>query len=192
MLTVGALAREFGLSRSTLLYYDRVGVLTPSGRSAAGYRRYDADDQRRLARICRYRRAGLPLATIQNLLDSPDADLAEALAHRLDLLNGELQRLRDQRRLILEYIKSEAGGRNACPRAALSGDRFVGLLTAAGVSRDQRTRWHAAFERADGEAHQTFLEFLWFHDEEIARIRRWSAEGGRAEDQEACDRSRSG
>ena len=43
-LTVGRLARRFGLARSTLLYYDRIGVLRPSARSAAGYRLYDAGD----------------------------------------------------------------------------------------------------------------------------------------------------
>ena len=30
MLTVGVLARRFGLARSTLLYYDRSGLLRPS------------------------------------------------------------------------------------------------------------------------------------------------------------------
>lgn len=83
------MARRYGLSRSTLLYYDRIDVLTPSGRSAAGYRRYSAADGRRLARICRYRRAGLPLATIRDLLAASDAAPAAAPAANPDAAGAE-------------------------------------------------------------------------------------------------------
>ena len=38
-LTIGRLARQHGLSRSTLLYYDRIDLLHPSGRSSAGLMR---------------------------------------------------------------------------------------------------------------------------------------------------------
>ena len=35
MKTIRALAQQFGLSRSTLLYYDRLGVLRPDDRTSA-------------------------------------------------------------------------------------------------------------------------------------------------------------
>ena len=42
--TVGAVARMSGVTVRTLHHYDDVGLLTPSGRSDAGYRHYgDAD-----------------------------------------------------------------------------------------------------------------------------------------------------
>ena len=50
MYTVGHLARSFGLSRSTLLYYDSIGLCKPSGRSAANYRTYTEKDRERLGR----------------------------------------------------------------------------------------------------------------------------------------------
>lgn len=40
MYHISQLAQQFGLSRSTLLYYDRIGLLSPSARSEAGYRQY--------------------------------------------------------------------------------------------------------------------------------------------------------
>src|SRR6185503_19923577 len=40
--SVSRLARRFGLSRTALLYYDRLGLLSPSERSAAGDRLYGA------------------------------------------------------------------------------------------------------------------------------------------------------
>ena len=69
MLTIGQLARRFELSRSTLLYYDSIGLLSPSGRSRANYRLYSDDDVRRMEAIAGYRRAGLPLADIARLLE---------------------------------------------------------------------------------------------------------------------------
>jgi hypothetical protein len=51
-VTIGQLARKHGLSRSTLLYYDRIGLLSPTSRSAAGYRRYGPTEVDRLTRIC--------------------------------------------------------------------------------------------------------------------------------------------
>ncbi|WP_206665179.1 MerR family DNA-binding transcriptional regulator [Aeromonas sobria] len=40
MLTITLLARELGLSRTTLLYYERLGLLLPALRGENGYRRY--------------------------------------------------------------------------------------------------------------------------------------------------------
>ena len=40
----GELAKSAGLSRSTLLYYDRLGLLRPVGRSESNYRLYSATD----------------------------------------------------------------------------------------------------------------------------------------------------
>jgi DNA-binding transcriptional MerR regulator len=53
MHTISALARRFSLSRSTLLYYDSIGVLAPTSRSRAGYRLYGDDAVRRLGIVCR-------------------------------------------------------------------------------------------------------------------------------------------
>ena len=58
MYRISQLAEQFGLSRSTLLYYDRIGLLSPSARSEAGYRQYSAADRGRLESICSLRRAG--------------------------------------------------------------------------------------------------------------------------------------
>jgi MerR family transcriptional regulator, thiopeptide resistance regulator len=41
---VGAMARLAGVSVRALHHYDRIGLLTPSGRNAAGYRIYTLSD----------------------------------------------------------------------------------------------------------------------------------------------------
>ena len=53
--TVGRLGELCGVSRSTLLYYDSLGLLAPSGRSPSGYRLYSEADRARLERILAFR-----------------------------------------------------------------------------------------------------------------------------------------
>src|SRR3954471_16809303 len=43
-VNVGEVAELAGVTVRTLHHYDRIGLLSPSGRTAAGYRRYSAAD----------------------------------------------------------------------------------------------------------------------------------------------------
>lgn len=173
MTTISALARRFGLSRSTLLYYDRIGLLRPQGHRPGDYRHYDERDAARLEAICTYRRAGLPLREIARVLDGTKATLAHALRRRLEGLEREIEALRDQRRFILQVLGSDDGpdGGRRLDKAG-----WVALLRASGLSDDDMRRWHVTFERTEPGGHQEFLEFLSIEPAEIARIRAWSAE----------------
>src|SRR6185503_11494359 len=102
--SISRLGRRFGLSRSTLLYYDRIGLLAPSKRSAAGYRVYGEGDVKRLEAICRYREIGLSLKQIRELLGGATGRTVELLEARLDRLNDEIERLRDQQRIIVRLL----------------------------------------------------------------------------------------
>ncbi len=168
--TIGRLARRFGLGRSTLLYYDRLGLLRPSGRTRAGYRVYDEAAVQRLDAICRYREVGLSLAEIAELLDgAPRGRTATLLAARLESLNVEIAALREQQRAIvrlLERPEALAGAR------AIDKQGWVAILRDAGLDDDAMERWHAAFERAAPEAHRDFLESLGLGPREVDAIRR--------------------
>ncbi|TNY04356.1 MerR family transcriptional regulator, partial [Escherichia coli] len=67
--TVGELAKRAGLTVRTLHHYEELGLLNPSGRSDAGYRRYSEADVLRLHRVLALRDAGVPLKDIVPLLD---------------------------------------------------------------------------------------------------------------------------
>jgi DNA-binding transcriptional MerR regulator len=170
-LSVGRLARRFGLSRSTLLYYDRIGLLAPSKRSAAGYRLYGDGDVRRLEAICRYREIGLSLKQIGELLGAATGRTAELLEARLDRLNDEIEHLREQQRTIVRLLADPKKLRRA---RAMDKDRWVAILRAAGLDDAAMHRWHVEFERAAPAAHQDFLESLGLSKGDVARIRRWS------------------
>jgi len=94
--SVKQLARLAGVSVRTLHVYDKLGLLTPSVRTDAGYRYYGEPELLRLQQILFYKELDLPLKAIAEILDDPGFDLARALTghktaliarrHRLDLL----------------------------------------------------------------------------------------------------------
>ena len=69
-LTIGKLAKRVGLRPSALRYYEEQGLLTPAGRTPAGYRLYDATAERTLRFVQRAQRLGFSLADIHTLLQS--------------------------------------------------------------------------------------------------------------------------
>lgn len=177
MISISAVGRKFGLSRSTLLYYDRLKLVRPSYRTAAGYRLYSAEDEARLKKIYRYRETGLSLAAIQRLLeeDTPAPSLvAEALHRRLTELNHEIASLRRQQQVVLQLLPRR--GRDPLARA-MTKDKWIKLLRSLGLNDAEMGQWHAAFERQSPLAHQDFLESLGLPEKEIRRIRALSAKG---------------
>ncbi|NED16313.1 MerR family transcriptional regulator [Streptomyces sp. SID9124] len=94
--SVGQVAGFAGVTVRTLHHYDSIGLLSPSGRSHTGHRRYDDADLDRLQQILFYRELGFPLDEIAGLLDDPDADPQEHLRRQHALLShriAELQRM---------------------------------------------------------------------------------------------------
>jgi len=178
MTTIRQLAAEFGLTRSTLLYYDRIGLLRPDYRTSAGYRLYNAVDRARLAAICRYRTAGLSLGQIEALLDPrgrPRSALTRALHQRLTALNREIAALRRQQQVVVDLLGSS---RRARTTRIMDKARWVALLRAAGMDDAEMARWHAAFEAQSPEAHRDFLESLGLPAGEIRAIRARSRRAG--------------
>jgi MerR family transcriptional regulator, thiopeptide resistance regulator len=90
--TVGELARLAGVTVRTLHHYDRIGLVRPSERTAAGYRSYDERDLDRLHQVLVYRELGFPLEEVATLLDDPDADPLAHLRRQHGLLQDRLER----------------------------------------------------------------------------------------------------
>jgi DNA-binding transcriptional MerR regulator len=175
MYTIGQVGNLAQLSRSTLLYYDRIGLLSPSAKSPAGYRLYSAADITRLARIRTYRAAGLSLERIKELLRADDPDhFTQTLEARLIALNQEIQQLREQQRLVIELLGQ---ARYFMQGRVLDKSTWTALLREAGLDDAAMHRWHQAFEQSLPEAHQDFLESLGLDAPEIAHIRQLSRQG---------------
>ena len=72
-LGVGAVARLAGVTVRTLHHYDEIGLLRPSDRTRAGYRRYTDADIERLQRILFYRELEFGLDEIAAALTPSEA-----------------------------------------------------------------------------------------------------------------------
>lgn len=164
---ISELGRHFGLSRSTLLYYDQIGLLRPSGRTQADFRLYTQDDLARLERICFFRDAGLSLSEIAHPLDSPNNGNS-ILERRLRKIGHEVSALKSQQRLITGMLKMVAAGHDA---SGLDEELWLSLQQASGLDESAAKRWHIEFERRAPGAHHDFLLGLGLTEKEAIQVR---------------------
>ncbi len=68
LMQIGELADRTGLSQRTIRHYEDEGLLTPSARSAGGFRLYSHDDLDRLLLIRRMKPLGFSLDEMRELL----------------------------------------------------------------------------------------------------------------------------
>lgn len=169
--TVSQLARRFDLSRATLLYYEREGLLQPAARAANGYRYYGEREVERLRRITDYRSYGVSISDIRELLErETNARIERVLRKRFRQLEGEIGALREQQRALVAILEHSDLRR----QPVMDKKRWTSIMRAAGMSDQDMRNWHREFEAREPEAHQEFLESLHIDAAEVARIRAWS------------------
>ena len=169
--SISSIARACGLSRATLLYYDRIGLLRPSGRTASGYRYYTEAVRARLERVRRFREAGLTLKEIGGVLSSGGKPGTKLLEKRLRKTAEQIVGLKKQQRLLARMLRQVAAGHAV---AAVDTRLWVEMLQAAGMDEAAMKRWHVEFERRAPGGHEEFLLSLGIPAGEVARIRSWS------------------
>lgn len=81
-----------GVSVRALHHYDEIGLLVPSYRTEAGYRRYSGDDLLRLQQILIGRELGMSLEEIKRSLDDPSFDRRAALERQREELAARAER----------------------------------------------------------------------------------------------------
>ncbi|MGO9325475.1 MAG: MerR family transcriptional regulator [Terracidiphilus sp.] len=173
MWTVSKLARQAGLSRTALLYYESIGLMRAPVRSNGNYRCYGERDLKRLLEIRAYRDAGLKLADIRAIQNHIGGDAASVLQRRLMELDGEIRNLRDHQAAILKLLSHGTLRRGKM----ITKQKWVSIMKGCGLSDEQMHRWHSEFERSAPEEHQEFLEFLHIPAPEIKTIRDQSRKG---------------
>jgi DNA-binding transcriptional MerR regulator len=102
-----------GVTVRTLHHYDRIGLLSPSGRSASGYRLYAPDDLDRLHQVLLYRELGFSLEDVAALLD--DADPVEHLRRQHRLLRERLERTQAMVAAVEKEMEARAMGMSLTP-----------------------------------------------------------------------------
>lgn len=168
MYSIGKLSQEFKLSRSTLLYYDTIGLLSASERTQGNYRKYSEEDKKRLSQICAFREAGVPLNQIRDILDTGGINEDNVLERRLNEINQEIRYLRLQQKLIVEMLKTKS---QTDKKMLMDSQTFVSILKSTGLDEETMNHFHTQFEKNSPDLHQLFLEFLGMTDEEIKHAR---------------------
>ena len=114
-LSSGELARDAGVNRETLRFYEKQGLLPRPARTANGHRRYEPEAVAILSLIKRGQDLGFTLAEIRDLIrgfERPGAvcgDVCQAIEAKIGRVDHELARLRSQRERLSRL-------RAACPR----------------------------------------------------------------------------
>lgn len=93
MMTVNEVSKLTGVSIRTLQYYDKIGLLHPTGYTEAGYRLYDDTALEKLQQILLFRELEFSLKEIKAIISSPDFDRNKALEQQIALLTLKKEHL---------------------------------------------------------------------------------------------------
>ncbi|MFI0741536.1 MerR family transcriptional regulator [Streptomyces sp. NPDC021100] len=147
--TVGQVSGFAGVTVRTLHHYDRTGLLSPSERSAAGYRLYSEADLGRLQQILFYRELGFSLEEIAAILENPQANAIDQLRARHKLLSEQIGRLRRLVEVAERAMEVQETGLALAP-----GERFDVF---GEVAFDLSYATEAALKWRDSDKHQQSL-----------------------------------
>ncbi len=116
-ISIGVLAREFGVTTRTIRYYEDEGLLSPERRGQK--RVYGPRERVRLRLILRGKRLGFSIAEIREILDMYDSEPGEAGQLRLlmDKIAGRRSVLEGQRADIDETLADMAEIEARCEQA---------------------------------------------------------------------------
>ncbi len=120
------------MSVRTLRFYDRVGLLSPSARTEAGYRLYTDADLVRLQQILALKFMGFSLDEIKAILGAPPLGLRETLAQQRAML-------RDRRAQLDAIIKAVEQAEDVVAEGDFNWDTIVNVIRA--IQMDQNNDW---------------------------------------------------
>lgn len=116
MYLIGELAKQCNVTSDTLRFYEKNGLLVPSGRSSSGYRLYNDDNLAQIRFILKAKQLGLALDEIQELLairlEATKHSCAEVKAitqSKLNIIDEKIAQLTDIR-LALKGINDACCG----------------------------------------------------------------------------------
>ena len=121
-MNIGAAAKETGLPVKTIRYYADIGLVTPSGRTEAGYRQYTRSELNKLVFVRRARAFDFSIEETRELLslyedrNRSSADVKRIALGRLDDIEAkmnELRALRDELSHLVEACRGD--DRPDCP-----------------------------------------------------------------------------
>ncbi len=131
----------------TLHYYEEIGLLAPSARTAAGHRLYTPLDIQRLQQIRSLQQLGLSLAEVQTCLAEGEVDAIEVLTRHLARIEEQrrsLERLESQLRKLRRELEEGAHGDAQTTETLLNALEFITMYEKYFTpEQQQRLKEHA-------------------------------------------------
>ena len=114
LIKITEMATLHGISRQTLIHYDKIGLLEPAYVSESGYRYYSVYQIPRLREICFLKETGVPLSEIRSYMEHRSVEGMQTLLstrkEEIDQQMAELARQRSylqQRKEIFSHIDTK-------------------------------------------------------------------------------------
>lgn len=161
MYTISEMANIFGVSRQTLIYYDKIGLFGPAEVNEKGYRFYSPTQIPLMRLICMLRDLGVDLDEIMRLTSSYDvAEMARKLQERVSELDGQIAELEKERNGVQERLSfysdvSYWKARQGVPTLKAFPDRYVVVEPFPGDVTIDRSVLHPTLMRAVARLRET-------------------------------------
>ncbi len=132
---------------------------------------YSDNDCLRLERILKFRKAGISLEEIKDLLEYDEVGYYKILVDRFSQINIEIEKLKEQQNDIASMLNNNDLLRST---ELIKMKTWMRLMRSSGFNEEQSKKWHILFEQISPPEHTIFLETLGLSKGEINEIKRWS------------------
>ncbi|MFL0252952.1 MerR family transcriptional regulator [Clostridium neuense] len=119
-LSTGELARMLGVTKQTVIYYDKIGLISPAKRGEKHYRYYTLEQADELDSILTFRNLGVPINVLREYLTVRNAEgCIEMLRKQREKVDLEIQKL--------DKIRKKIDGRSRLLKEVLEVKDFEGI-----------------------------------------------------------------
>lgn len=167
MYSIGYLCKKFKMSRSAILYYDKMELLKSSRNEKNNYRSYDEDQVKRLEKIISYRESGISLKNIQKILILESNSVSNILIKRIEEIQMEILNLKKQEKIAIDVLIEEVIKNK---KTDFTVESWSNLLQNLGYNDKAMFNWHREFEIKNSKLHREFLRNLKMQDKEIDHL----------------------
>lgn len=104
--TLREICTAIGVSRRAVQGYEKLNLVTPTGKNERGYLLYDTTAQKRIERIKMFQDFGFALKDIGEIIDAPNDVLKSALEERKRHMLSDRERMEVQLRQVEDLIQT--------------------------------------------------------------------------------------
>ena len=115
--TVGEFAKLFDIKRDTLIYYDKIGLFSPSHTGENGYRYYGARQIETFWTLLTLRELNVPIADLLKYFQNPaPQDLIRLCGEQLNKAEQQISKLQVLKRVLTDTISATQNALNVQPK----------------------------------------------------------------------------